>query len=161
MLMETVIRPMEATDWPEVRRIYLEGIATGNATFETDAPGWEQWDRNHLQACRYVAQLGDALAGWVMLSAVSGRCVYGGVAELSVYVSAAARGRGIGAALMRKLVEGSEALGQAGIFPENRSSIALHTRAGFREVGRRERIGKLGTRWRDVLLMERRSPVVQ
>jgi phosphinothricin acetyltransferase len=157
---------MQPADWPDVRRIYLEGIATGNATFETDAPpSWDELDRNRLPVCRHVAELGGAIVGWVMLSAISSRAVYRGVAEVSVYVANEARGKGVGAALMEKLVDESEALGfwtlQAGILVENEASIELHKRAGFREVGRRERMGQLRGKWRNVLLMERRSAIVE
>ncbi len=153
---------MQPSDWPAVREIYAQGIATGNATFETDLPGWEKWDANHRQDCRLVARSGDSsMFGWAALSPVSGRCVYGGVAEVSVYVATATHGRGVGKALLNALIEQSEAAGlwtlQAGIFPENIASLALHKSLGFREVGIRQRIGKLGDHWRDVVLLERRS----
>jgi phosphinothricin acetyltransferase len=148
-------------DWGQVRSIYLEGIATGTATFETDAPDWETWNGNHLSVGRLVARDGDSVIGWAALSAVSRRRVYSGVAEVSVYVAASARGRGIGKLLLVSLVKEAEENGlwtlQAGIFPENQASIDLHKACGFREVGRRERIGKLNGVWRDVVLMERRS----
>ena len=153
---------MAPHDWEQVRHINREGIATSNATFATDAPEWEAWDRGHLSAARLVARSGDTLLGWVALSPVSSRCVYAGVAEVSVYVAAAARGRGVGRGLLAAIAE-SELEGiwtlQAGIFPENRASVALFERAGFRVVGVRERLGKMGDRWRDVLLLERRSSV--
>jgi phosphinothricin acetyltransferase len=152
---------MDASDWPEVRAVYLEGIATGNATFELDAPDWTAWNDLHLPFGRLVARNDDRAVGWSALSAVSGRCVYSGVAEVSVYVAAAARGNGIGRDLLRRLIEESEQHGiwtlQAGIFPENVASISIHRRCGFREVGRRERLGKLQGVWRDVVLLERRS----
>lgn len=155
---------MQAEDWPQVRAIYLEGIATGNATFEQSAPEWEKWDAGHLQTPRLVARSGAEVLGWAALSAVSSRCVYAGVAEVSIYVSERARGRGVGRRLMARLVADSEAAGlwtlQAGIFPENIASIALHAGTGFRIVGRRERLGQMNGRWRDVVLMERRSQVV-
>lgn len=156
------IDPMTPDDWPQVRAIYLEGIATGNATFETDAPSWDDWDRAHVAEPRLVARDPDGpVLGWVAVTPVSGRCVYAGVADLSVYVSVAARGRGIGRALLQALIESSERAGiwtlQAGIFPENAPSLALHRACGFRDVGRRERIGKMHGVWRDVLLLERRS----
>jgi phosphinothricin acetyltransferase len=155
---------MRDADWDTVRAIYCEGIATGNATFETDAPAWEAWDRGHLRACRLVAKIDGRVVGWAALSPVSGRCVYAGVAEVSIYVSASARGQGIGRALLAALVEASERAGlwtlQAGIFPENAASLALHRAHGFRKVGRRERIGQINGVWRDVALMERRSQVV-
>jgi L-amino acid N-acyltransferase YncA len=161
--MNFQIEPMTSGDWPAVRQIYLEGIATGNATFETDAPSWEKWDGGHLKNCRLVARQKQQILGWAALSAVSGRRVYAGVAEVSVYVAAAARGRSIGKVLLHKLVEQSEARGiwtlQAGIFPENTASIAIHKACGFRQVGVREKLGKMGDRWRDVVLLERRSRV--
>lgn len=161
-----LLRAMTPGDWPQVARILAEGIATGHATFETELPAWERWDRGHLEVGRWVVEGagGGTLAGWAALSPVSGRCVYAGVAEVSVYVGAGARGQGVGTTLLQALVASSEEAGiwtlQAGIFPENRASLALHRRAGFREVGRRERIGALHGAWRDVLLLERRSPVV-
>ena len=147
-----------------MRAIYLEGIATGDATFEQNAPEWEHWDTGHLSAGRIVARSDGEVLGWAALSPVSGRCVYAGVAEVSVYVAGRSRGRGIGKALLSRLVSDSEAAGiwtlQAGIFPENRASIELHERAGFRIVGTRERLGCMHGRWRDVVLMERRSAEV-
>jgi len=158
------IRSMVPEDWPLVRQIYLEGIATGNATFETEAPSWDRWDNGHLQGCRLLACDGSGIFGWAALSAVSSRRVYTGVAEVSVYVAGAAQGKGVGRALLSALIESAESAGiwtlQAGIFPENMASIHLHKRLGFREVGRREKIGKMGARWRDVMLLERRSQVV-
>jgi phosphinothricin acetyltransferase len=158
------IRPMTAKDWPSVRDIYREGIASGNATFETEAPSRERWDQSHAQECRLVALQDGTLAGWAALSKVSSRCVYTGVAEVSVYVAQAAQGKGIGKALLQALVEQSEHAGiwtlQAGIFPENKASITIHKANGFREVGVRQRLGKMGGRWRDVLLLERRSSTV-
>ncbi|MGA2271562.1 MAG: N-acetyltransferase family protein [Bryobacteraceae bacterium] len=157
------IAGMTPGDWDGVRAIYLEGIATGNATFEKSAPDWERWNAGHFEHCRLLARTGGELLGWAALSPVSGRCVYGGVAEVSVYVAERARGRGIGRLLLGELVADSERHGiwtlQAGIFPENQASIALHQRAGFRVVGVRERLGCQDGRWRDVVLMERRSAV--
>jgi L-amino acid N-acyltransferase YncA len=166
--MDIVVDKMTPQDWQAVHAIYLEGIATGNATFETDAPDWEKWDRGHLPDCRLVARKGGRpfgrVVGWAALSPVSGRCVYAGVAEVSVYVAEAARGQGVGKALLRALTKVSERQGiwtlQAGIFPENAASLALHKACGFREVGRRERIGQMDGVWRDVILMERRSQIV-
>ena len=159
------ILPLTAMHWPEVRAIYEEGIATGNATFTTEAPAWHDWDHSHLTHSRLVAHdEAELLLGWAALSPVSGRCVYGGVAEVSVYVGAAARGQGVGRQLLSALITESEGNGiwtlQAGIFPENAASIRLHAEAGFREVGRRERIGQHHGVWRDTLLLERRSAVV-
>ena len=155
------IRTMEEADWPAVRAIYLDGIATGHATFETDAPSWEAWDATHFPAPRLVAGPAERVVGWAALSRVSARKVYAGVAEVSVYVANGNRGFGIGRALLLKLIADSEANGiwtlQANIFPENTASIALHKSCGFREVGRRERIGKLTGVWRDTTLLERRS----
>lgn len=161
--MNYSIDEMRAGDWERVRSIYLEGVATGHATFETDAPpSWEKWDAAHLPKPRLVARAGDAgVVGWAALSPVSSRRVYGGVAEVSVYVGEQGRGRGVGRVLLGALVEASERQGiwtlQAGVFPENTASVNLHLRCGFREVGRRERIGRLNGVWRDTLLLERRS----
>ncbi len=179
--MEYPIIPIVQNHWPAVQEIYREGIATGNATFETELPDWEKWDSGHRKDCRFVAleptefgeDAGDfailplhrlSVLGWAALSPVSTRRVYRGVAEVSVYVAAAARGRGVGKALLKALVQESEVNGiwtlQAGIFPENTASVALHKSCGFRKVGVRRRIGKLGDTWRDVLLLERRSAKV-
>jgi L-amino acid N-acyltransferase YncA len=159
-----IIQPLTADHWPAVRAIYEQGIATGDATFETTAPGWAAWDRGHLAGHRLVATAGGRVVGWAALSPVSERCAYAGVAEASVYVAAAAAGQGVGRALLERLVADAEAAGiwtvQAGVFPENTASLALHRRCGFRTVGVRERLGKLGGRWRDVVLLERRSPLV-
>jgi L-amino acid N-acyltransferase YncA len=158
------IQAMLPHDWPRVRAIYLEGIATSNATFAETAPEWETWDAEHLPVGRLVARAGDEIAGWAALSRVSSRCVYAGVAEVSIYVAERVRGRGVGRQLLERLVAESEAAGiwtlQAGIFPENTASIALHESSGFRLVGRRERLGQMSGRWRDVLLLERRSQIV-
>ncbi len=155
-----MIRDLHAGDWPRVRAIYEDGIRSGDATFETEAPEWEAWDAGHL-ALRLVAERDGEVVGWAALSAVSDRCVYQGVAEVSVYVADAARGAGVGRALLEELVARSEADGiwtlQAGVFPENEASLRLHRACGFREVGVRERLGELGGVWRDVLLLERRS----
>lgn len=155
---------MSAADADGVLAIYAEGLETGEATFETEVPTWAAWDAGHLQDCRLVARSGDTLAGWAALSPVSGRCVYAGVAEVSVYVAARARGQGVGRELLRHLVAASEGVGvwtlQAGLFPENAASLRLHERCGFRVVGRRERIGQLRGVWRDTLLLERRSATV-
>lgn len=163
-MTETTLRAMRESDWPRVRDIYQEGIATGYATFETQAPDWETWDGNHMPTCRLVAEESGTLLGWAALCPVSDRCVYGGVGEVSVYVGKHAQGRGIGAKLLKELVKVSEKEGfwtlQAGIFPENVASLRIHEKCGFRLIGRRERLGRLGGKWRDVLLLERRSPTV-
>lgn len=155
---------MAPSDWPAVRRIFREGIETGDATFETEPPPWEAWDEAHLERPRVVAVLDGEVVGWAALTPVSDRCVYGGVAEVSVYVGEGARGRGVGRSLLEALVRGSEEVGlwtlQAGIFPENEASIRLHEACGFRTVGVRERLGEMAGEWRDVVLMERRSSVV-
>ena len=159
--MEYVIDQMSASDWEQVRAIYLEGIRSGDSTFETDAPAWEQWDDAHLRVARLVARDGERVLGWAALSPVSKRQVYRGVAELTVYVAESARGQGIGRTLLEALIIESERNGiwtlQASIFPENTASVELHRRCGFREVGRRERIAMLNGVWRDTLLFERRS----
>jgi L-amino acid N-acyltransferase YncA len=159
--MDYQIAPMQPADLPAVLEIYGEGIATGQATFEILLPDWEKWDSNHRRDCRLIARKYSQVIGWAALSPVSTRSVYSGVAEVSVYVAAAARGGGVGTALLKALIEESESRGvwtlQAAIFPENLASIALHKSCGFREVGVRQRIGKLGEKWRDVLLLERRS----
>lgn len=159
--MNGVIDQMRASDWEQVRSIYLEGIRSGHSTFETEAPSWEKWDEGHLQIARLVMRDGETIVGWAALSPVSKREVYRGVAELTVYVSENARGQGIGRALLEALIEESERNGiwtlQASIFPENVASVQLHRGCGFREVGRRERIAMLNGIWRDTLLFERRS----
>ena len=157
------IRPMEPADGNAVLAIYKEGIQTGFATFETEVPSWEQWNSNHIASCRLVAVTKKKVTGWAALSAVSSRCVYGGVGEVSVYVAKKARGTGVGQALLRRLISESEEEGywtlQSGIFPENTASIKLHEQAGFRIIGIRERIGRLDGVWKDNVLMERRSRI--
>lgn len=158
------IDAMQMSDWGYVRSIYIEGIETGNATFETDAPDWQAWNATHLPFGRLVARSDTLVIGWAALSPISSRCVYAGVAEVSVYVKAEARGKRVGRALMEGLIKESEGNGvwtlQAGILPENTASLGLHKACGFREVGRRERLGKLKGEWRDVVLLERRSQAV-
>lgn len=157
------IAPLTAGHWDAVRAIFLEGVATGNATFQQTAPGWPEWDKSHLPTCRIVAVNQQEILGWAALSPVSSRCVYAGVAEVSVYVAQSARGNGIGSALLANLITASESENiwtlQAGVFPENTASIHLHTKAGFRIVGTRERLGSMNGHWRDVILLERRSTV--
>lgn len=154
---------LEPSHWEQVRQIYLDGIATGHATFETSAPSWAQWDANHLKPGRIVAvsaESGDVV-GWAALNPVSARTVYSGVAEVSVYVAKDTQQAGVGKALLTSLVKASEQNGlwtlQASVFPENVASLALHKSCGFREVGIRERIGCLNGVWRDTVLLERRS----
>jgi phosphinothricin acetyltransferase len=153
---------MTPADWAAVRAIYQAGIETGDATFEPSAPEWDQWDRAHLSEHRIVAtDATGVVIGWVALSPVSDRCAYAGVVEHSVYVRPDRHRQGVGRALLAALIESTERGGiwtiQTGIFPENTSSLALHQAVGFRIIGRRERIGKLHGRWRDTLLLERRS----
>ena len=154
---------MLQTHWDEMKPIYKEGIATGSATFETEAPNWDIWDRNHLENCRLIAFVKNNVVGWAALCAVSGRKVYAGVTEVSIYVAKAEQGKGIGRRLLQELIRESEQAGiwtlQAGIFAENSGSIALHKSCGFREVGLREKIGKFNSTWKDIMLMERRSKI--
>jgi L-amino acid N-acyltransferase YncA len=167
--MEYIINSMTPDDWEQVSHIYQEGIATGHATFEMEAPDWERWNTAHLPEARLVARDGEAIVGWAALSPVSGRNVYSGVTEISLYIRAGNRHQGVGSVLMAALISASEKAKiwtlQAGIFPENKASRALVKKHGFREVGRRERLGKMtygplaGT-WRDVIIMERRSKSV-
>lgn len=157
------IRDLRPADWPEVAAIYEAGIRTGDATFETEVPPWETWDESHRRQ-RVVAVEEGRVVGWAALSPVSDRCCYAGVAENGVYVAPEAQGRGVGRALLERLVAQAEEAGvwtiQTGIFPENEASVALHLRCGFRIVGVRERLGKLNGVWRDVLFLERRSEEV-
>lgn len=158
------IRVMTAADWESVRSIYLDGITTGQATFETEAPTWTNWNSAHLPAPRLIATSTDGVVGWAALSPVSARPVYAGVAEVGVYVDEKMRGQGVGALLLETLVKESQKNGiwtlQASIFPENAGSVSLHKSFGFREVGTRERIAKMKGVWRDTLLFERRSKLV-
>lgn len=157
------IVPMVKNDWPRVADIYLQGIQTGHATFEQNVPDWPVWDSSHLKTPRLVCRWDGSVMGWAALSPVSERCVYGGVAEVSVYVDPRSAGQGIGTALLDELIRESETEGvwtlQAGIFPENTASIHIHLKCGFREVGLRQKLGQLNGTWRDVLLLERRSKV--
>jgi L-amino acid N-acyltransferase YncA len=166
--MTVHIRAMTAADAPAVLAIYGDGVATGHATFQDRVPAWTDWDKAHLAPCRLVAVDDGTVAGFAALSGVSARPVYRGVAEVSVYVAGPARRRGLGRVLLEALIEAAEAAGlwtlQAGIFPENLASLKLHRECGFREVGRRERLGRmshgpLAGQWRDVILMERRSTI--
>ena len=160
-LMELI--EMTPGHWDAVKNIYLQGIATKQATFQTTAPDWEEWNTSHLPNLRYVAIVEDSIAGWSALTPVSGRCVYAGVTEVSIYVHRDFRAQGIGQALLQKLITESEKENiwtlQAGIFPENLSSIRLHEKLGFRKIGYREKIGKLDGVWRDTILLERRSEI--
>jgi L-amino acid N-acyltransferase YncA len=158
------IEEMRPEDWPDVSRVYAEGIATGQATFEERPPAWEDWDREHRCECRLVARRDGRVVAWAALAPVSGRACYRGVAEVSIYVAAAEREGGVGRMLGQALVEASERAGiwtlEGWIFPENRASLVLCESFGCRVVGVRERLGKMGERWRDVLLVERRSNAV-
>jgi phosphinothricin acetyltransferase len=158
------IDEMRASDWPTVRDVYAQGIATGQATFEEEPPSWDEWDRGHLAACRLVARRGGRVVGWAALAPVSDRAAYRGVAEVSLYVAAGERGDGLGHALGTALVEASERAGvwtlEGWVFPENRASLALCEVLGCRVVGVRERLGCTNGRWRDVLLVERRSRAI-
>ncbi|PBI94582.1 putative phosphinothricin acetyltransferase YwnH [Flavobacterium sp. ACN2] len=158
------IRKLSDKHWDQVKIIYQKGIDTGNATFQTSAPSWEDWDQSHLKSCRVVMQKDGNVIGWAALTPVSSRCVYAGVAEVSVYVNPAHSGKGIGLTLLNELVRQSEAEGiwtlQAGIFPENTASLRIHEKAGFRILGTREKIGKQNGIWRDTALLERRSSVI-
>lgn len=158
------IRTLQATDWISVKTIYELGIATGIATFETAAPSWEQWDANHLPFGRIVAHSGNIITGWAALTLVSNRCIYQGVAEVSVYVHPKFRGKGIGQLLMKTLIFESEQQGiwtlHSAIFRENKGSIKLHKKVGFRKIGYREKIGQLNGVWKDNVLMERRSKLI-
>lgn len=158
------IVPLLQVHYEQVNAIYREGIATGHATFQTEGKIWDEWDSGHLSSCRLVAVEGDIVLGWGGLSLVSSRCVYAGVAEVSEYIAEVARGKGIGKALLQQIITDSEAAGiwtlQAGIFPENKASLALHHSCGFRTVGYRERIGRMKNgAWRDTILLERRSAI--
>lgn len=164
--MEYSIAKIQAHDWEQIREIYLEGIKTGNATFENTAPSWEDWHANHVKSCRLAAKNGKDIYGWAALSPFSKRDVYSGVAEISIYIRKNLQRKGIGKALLKELIKKSEESGfwtlQASIFPENKSSIILHEKCGFRVVGTREKIGKMNNGlWRDVVLMERRSSQIE
>ena len=161
--MNILLRSMAANDWPMVSEIYKQGIDTGNATFQQDVPSWDEWDTGHLKGCRFVAEAENELVGWAALSPVSGRCVYAGVAEVSVYVSGTFRGQQIGTKLLQILITESERQNiwtlQAGIFLENKASLKIHQQLDFRIVGYREKIGKMNNVWRNTILLERRSKI--
>lgn len=162
--MPLIITSMSTAHWPQVRDIYQQGIATGLATFETQAPSWELWDQSHLVFGRLVALLASEISGWAALSAISARPVYAGVAEVSVYVGDCWRGQGVGRQLLDQLISEAEQnfvwTLQASIFPENKASVRLHERCGFRQIGTRRRIARLNGVWRDTVLFERRSNLV-
>ncbi len=162
--MEIVFRSMTADDWTSVAEIYRQGIETGNATFQQEIPTCDGWNSEHIKSCRIVALIENEIVGWAALTAVSGRCVYAGVAEVSVYVANKYRGQKIGTKLLDKLIFESENEKlwtlQAGIFPENFASIKIHEELGFRKIGHREKIGKMDGIWRDTILLERRSKVI-
>lgn len=162
--MKVDIAPMTPEDWEQVRAIYLEGIASGLATFETEAPSWEQWDSAHHPFARLVARSNDWVIGWAALSPVSRRKCYAGVAEVSVYVAASSRGQGVGCRLLESIIADSERHSiwtlQGATFPGNAASLRLQQNCGFRQIGRRERVAQLHGEWRDTILSERRSSVV-
>lgn len=163
--MNYIIENMKASDWKQVSDIYYTGIKTEIATFQNDIPTWDEWDKSHSTTCRFVARTEDKILGWVALSPVSSRCVYAGVAEVSIYIHPEYKGMGIGTALLNNMISYSEEEGywtlQSGIIKENISSRKLHQKCGFREIGYRERLGKINNgKWHDVILMERRSKVV-
>src|SRR3954462_1611632 len=162
--MRVEVRDLRPGDWPEVARIYAEGIETGNATFETEVPSWEAWDAAHLPRHRFVAERDGRVVGWIALLLVSPRACYAGVAEISAYVGEEARGQGVGRELLATAIESSERAGiwtlQTGVFPENGPSLGLLRRVGVRALGTQNRIGRLHGVWRDVVLLERRSEVV-
>ena len=155
-----LVRPLHPDDYPAVAAVFAEGIATGLATFETEVPGWDEWDAGHLADHRFVAELDGEVVGWIAVVPYSRRAVYRGVGEESVYVAERARGRGVGRALLETVIESARDGGlwtlQAGVFTDNGASLALHRALGFREVGIRERIGQLNGVWRDVVLLELR-----
>jgi L-amino acid N-acyltransferase YncA len=163
-MIDISIEKMSVDSWVDIQRIYSEGIASGNATFEKQIPDWETWDKLHRKDCRLVARINGKITGWAALSNISERYVYSGVAEVSIYVDPYYMRKGIGNKLLSSLIKESQENGiwtlQAGIFPENVSSIKLHEKHGFRIIGVREKIGKMNSRWRDVFLLERRSKSV-
>jgi phosphinothricin acetyltransferase len=162
--MEIKTRKLEEGDFNALIEIYRYGIETGNATFDKNPPGWEEWNYGHLRTCRIAAEANSVLIGWAALSPISKKDAYRGAAEVSIYIAKDFTGRGIGKKLLDELIRQSEADGiwtlEAKIFPENTASIKLHTSCGFREVGYRERIGMLNGVWRNTVLMERRSKII-
>jgi len=163
--MSYQINEMAKSDWEQVANIYLEGIKTGIATFQSGIPSWEEWNSSHITSCRLVARLGDNILGWCALSPTSSRCVYAGVAEVSIYISGRYKGQGIGTVLLTNLIKLSEENGfwtlHSGIIRENPASILLHEKCGFKKIGIREKIAKMNNeKWLDVILMERRSKIV-
>ena len=162
--MDIEIKHIKAKDWEAIAKIYKRGIETGIATFETEIPAWSTWDSSHFKTCRFVAWLNNTIIGWAALSPVSDRCVYGGVAEVSVYVDTKYNGEGIGTQLLKHLIAESENEKiwtlQSGIFRENQASIKLHKKLGFREIGFREKIGKRNGIWYDNIILERRSKTI-
>lgn len=162
--MKITIENLTKEYWNDVSNIYMQGILTKNATFEKDCPDWDYWDKNHRPDCRLIEKQNGKTIGWAALSNISGRCVYSGVAEVSIYIDSQNRGQGVGQKLMERLITESEKAQiwtlQAGVFPENKSSISLHVRNGFRIIGVREKIGKMDENWRDVVLLERRSKTI-
>lgn len=164
MKLKIEIKNMLPEHWKEVSKIYMDGIETGMATFETDVPKWKIWDSDHLKQCRIIAILDNQIVGWAALSPVSSRCVYGGVGEVSVYIAKGFHGKKIGEKLLRKLVTESEKNGlwtlQSGVFPENIASIKIHEKVGFRKIGYKEKIGKFDGVWKDNILLERRSKTI-
>ncbi|MCP4760587.1 MAG: N-acetyltransferase [archaeon] len=162
--MELIIREMEYNDWKAVKSVFKEGIATKNATFETNAPEWDKWNISHSQKCRLIAEKDGEVIGWAVLTPISDRCIYSGVAEVSIYIKNTEKKSGVGTILMKELIFESEKEGywtlQAKIFPENIGSLKLHKNCGFREVGIREKIGQMDGLWRDVILLEKRSSIV-
>jgi len=158
------VREMNASDWEGVSQIYAQGIATGFATFEQTIPSYESWNQAHVEQCRLIAEENGEILGWAALSPVSSRCVYGGVGEVSVYIRAESRGKGVGKLLLKQLISKSEKAGfwtiQSGVFPENEASIHLHKKVGFRFIGKRERVGKIKGIWKDNLLFEKRSETI-
>ncbi len=160
--METQL--MQPNHWPDVKRIYEEGLATGNSSFETSAPEWDEWDKSHIQSSRLIAIDKGQIIGWAVLTPVSSRRVYSGVAEVSIYIAGKARDKGVGKELLQHLIDHSESNRfwtlTAGIFPENKASIRIHEETGFRIIGTHEKIGQMNGKWRDTVLLERRSSKV-